>query len=103
MSNNSQTFTIDDIVRNMEKVQNEIAKKESRIEMVNPLLIGACIGCGVPLIDKDDPSHMCADCKTSVHKSLYQLEKKKRKAMANNKKMSNKHVIHIGQLEPLGR
>jgi hypothetical protein len=102
MKDNTQSFTIDDIQRHVEAVQNDIAKKEHRIELMNPLLIGACVSCGGTLLDKSDPAHMCHDCKENINRELYEFEKKKRKAQVKGKKMSNRNVIHISTIRPLG-
>lgn len=102
MSSN-QRFTIDDIQRHVEAVQNDIAKRETKIQLLNPLVIGACVGCGGPLIDRDDPMHMCSKCKDKVERDRYQLDKKKRAAQAKGKKMRNKHVIHVNQVGFLNR
>lgn len=96
--NTNSHFTIDDIQKHIEAVQNDIAKRENKVEILNPLIVGACVGCGAPLIDLSDPMHMCSKCKEQVERNRYQLDKKKRAAQAKGKKMRNKHVLHINQI-----
>ena len=96
-------FTLDDIRRHVEAVQNDIAKKEHRIELVDPMLIGACVGCGTPLVDAmNNPYHMCPKCQDEVGRAQLQLQKKKLEAKRKGKKMSNKMVVHIDQIKVLG-
>jgi len=102
MRDKEQGFSIDDVRKHVEAVQNDIAKKESRIEIVSPLLIGACVSCGKPLEDPGDPSHLCVKCKEKVNRELYKFKKKKRKAQSSNKKMSGRMVLHVNQIHQIG-
>lgn len=95
-------FDWDDVKRNIEKTQNELAKRERKIEVVDPILIGVCVRCGDPLVDRDNPLRMCSKCLRDTGHDVYEMDKKKRKVQAKGKKMSGRHVLHIDQIKVLG-
>ena len=99
---NTTKFDYDDIRKHVEAVQNDIAKREKKIELLDPLLTGTCVRCGQPLIDINQPLKMCSQCLRDTGHDVYEMSKRKRKAQEKNKKMPARHVLHINQIKTIG-
>lgn len=93
-----QHFTIEDIQRHVDKVEEDMRKNERTIELLNPLLIGTCIGCGTTLLDPNDPTRTCPECRRKIEQDLQEFQRKKREAQRKGKKMDGRFCITTDQL-----